>query len=111
MSNGFKSDDSKLYLGDNATSIYEKAVERVLKLFEMKGDEFYKEKAFYFMEKNKSAVLRQGMLESKAKYFANIPFEELDREREKNKRRIIFIRFRSSIRNDETRGDGFDKVL
>jgi len=81
MNNGFKSDDSKLYLGDNSSSIYEKAVESALKLFEIKGDEKYKEKAFYFFEKNKSAVLRQGMLESKAKHFAKISSAELEREK------------------------------
>lgn len=81
MVNGFRSDASKYFLGEKTVSMYELAVETSVRLFELTGDIKFKEKAFYFIEKNKAGVLRQGMLESRAKHFANISTEVLEKEK------------------------------
>jgi CHAT domain-containing protein/Tfp pilus assembly protein PilF len=81
MITGFKSEESKFFLGDKVSSVYELAIETILQLYELTKDKRYKEKVFYFIEKSKAIVLRQGMLESKAKHFTNIPAELLEQEK------------------------------
>lgn len=80
MIKGFKSEDSKYFLGENSSSIYEQAIETSLRLYKQTENLIYKEKAFYFIEKSKAAVLQQGMLESKARLFSNISHEILEKE-------------------------------
>lgn len=81
LNKGFKSESSKYFLGENSSSIYEQAIETAMKLYKLTGNSYYKEKFFYFIEKSKAAVLQQGILESKAKVFANIHTDILDEEK------------------------------
>lgn len=81
LNKGFKSESSKYFLGENSSSIYEQAIETSLRLYKLTENLFYKERFFYFIEKSKAAVLQQGILESKAKLFANIPPDILDSEK------------------------------
>jgi CHAT domain-containing protein/Tfp pilus assembly protein PilF len=81
MIKGFKNEDSKYFLGEKTSSIYQQAIETALRLHKLTGNLIYKEKAFYFIEKSKAAVLQQGILESKARQFANISIETLEKEK------------------------------
>jgi len=90
MIRGFKSENSKYFLGENSSSIYEQAVETSLRLYNLTGNIIYKEKAFYFIEKSKAAVLQQGILESKAKQFANISSEILEKEKTINEDLLFY---------------------
>ncbi len=90
MNTNFKSKDSKFFLGDKTTSIIEIGIEASTKLFGLTSDKKYKEKAFYFIEKNKAVILRQGMLESKAKHFAKIPVDVLQKEDSLNGELLYF---------------------
>lgn len=81
MLNGFKTESSKYLLGEKTTSIYEFAIETTLKLFKLTKNPVYKEKAFYFIEKSKSAALQRGILESKARQFAKISPEILEKDK------------------------------
>lgn len=81
MIRGFENENSKYFLGEKSSSIFEQAVETSLRLYNLTGNNSYKERAFYFIEKSKAAVLQQGILESKAKQFANISAEILEKEK------------------------------
>ena len=81
MIKGFKNEDSKYFLGEKTSSIYQQAIETALSLFRTTGNAVYEEKAFYFIEKSKAAVLQQGILESNAKRFAKISEDILEKEK------------------------------
>ena len=78
---GYKNESSKFFLGEKAAPIYEQAIESSMLLFELTQLAVYKEKAFYFIEKSKAAVLQEGMIESRAKHFAKIPPGLIDKEK------------------------------
>lgn len=81
MLNGFKTESSKYLLGEKTTSIYELAIETTLKLFKLTKNPVYREKTLYFIEKSKSAALQRGILESKARQFAKISPEILEKDK------------------------------
>lgn len=81
MIRAFENENSKYFLGEKSSSIFEQAVETSLRLYNLTGNNSYKERAFYFIEKSKATVLQQGILESKAKQFANISAEILEKEK------------------------------
>lgn len=70
---GYKSESSKFFLGEKSSPIYEQAIEISLLLFELTQLNIYNERAFYFIEKSKAAVLQEGIIESKATRFAKLP--------------------------------------
>jgi len=72
----------KLALGSRANEVYEKGVEISLTIAEnVLNPKQYVEKAFYFAEKSKSAVLQESIADSQAKSFAGIPAELLEQEK------------------------------
>jgi CHAT domain-containing protein len=82
MMRGYKNIGSKYSLGESSNSIYEQGIKASLSLFNLTNDIIYKEKALYYIEKSKAAVLQEGIIESKAKKFAKIPDEILKKENE-----------------------------
>jgi CHAT domain-containing protein len=73
--------NDKLSLGTLAVEVYQSGVRIALLLAENTlRPRFYNEKAFYFSERSKSAVLAEAIAETKAKHFANIPDSLLERE-------------------------------
>jgi CHAT domain-containing protein len=82
---GFKAEGSKFLLGDQTSDLYSNAVKTSLRLFSINEDISSKEQAFNFIEKSKSAVLQEGLLESRARQFANLPQSVLDDEKEVKK--------------------------
>ncbi len=79
---GYKSKGSKLFLGEGATEIYEKAIMTALKLYEITENNVYKDTALFFAGKSKASVLSQSLKESQAKIFAGIPDSLLAKERQ-----------------------------
>ena len=82
MMRGYEAEEAKIFLREKTHNIYSKAVGVALKLYEITREERYKEKAFTLVEKSKAGILRQILLEYKAKEFAGIPDSLLDRERQ-----------------------------
>ena len=78
---GYKTESSKFFLGEKSAPIYEQAIESSLHLYELTQLPIYKEKAFYFIEKSKAAVLQEGIIESKATKFAKLPPNLIDDEK------------------------------
>ena len=74
-------ESDKLALGDLSNEVYEDGVRIAQSISEMVlKPKDYTEKAFYFAEKSKSAVLQESIAESDAKSFAGIPGNFLDEE-------------------------------
>lgn len=85
--------ESKLMLSENETPIYNLGIQSAYKLYSKTNNPEYLEKAFYFAEKNKSAVLSSVLHEEKAKSFSSIPKSLLEQE-ENLKRDISFYKER-----------------
>lgn len=78
----YKTEGSKLFLGEKSTEIYEQAIQTSLKLFEITNNEVYKQYAFYFIEKSKAAVLQESLAEVQAKQFSGITRILLEEEKQ-----------------------------
>jgi CHAT domain-containing protein/Tfp pilus assembly protein PilF len=73
----------KIALGALAAEVYEDGIRICLAISEVVlNKKVYTEKAFYFAEKSKSAVLLAAISETDAKEFANIPQNLLEQERQ-----------------------------
>lgn len=79
---GYKSEGSKIFIGEQVLDLFSNAVKVSLDLYSLINDDFYRQSAFRFIEKSKSAVLHEGVLESKAKEFANLPQQIINKEKE-----------------------------
>jgi len=75
-------ESDKIALGAVAAEVYEDGVRVAQAISEMTvQSRQYREIAFYFAEKSKSAVLMESVADTKAKSFAGIPEELLEEER------------------------------
>ncbi|MDZ7692208.1 MAG: CHAT domain-containing protein [Balneolaceae bacterium] len=81
----YRSDESKLQLGEKANSIYQAGVETAYDLYRETGDRDQIEYLLYFMEHNKARVLVDNLKESDARYFSGIPDTLLNKEHELRK--------------------------
>lgn len=73
--------NDKIELGKVAASVYEDAIRVCLTLREGSARKnLYNEKAFYFAEKSKTAVLLEAISDASAKHFASIPDSLLEKE-------------------------------
>lgn len=76
-------ESDKLSLGSLASEVYEAGVRVAFAMSEMTLDsKIYREVAFYFAEKSKSAVLQESIADAQAKSFSGIPTELLNEEKE-----------------------------
>ncbi len=77
------SEADKIALGNVASDVYESAIRVSLKMAEVKWNKLsYREKAFYFADKSKSAVLLEAIADANAQSFAGIPDETLAKEKQ-----------------------------
>ncbi len=74
-------ENDKLELGSSASEVYAIGVRLAFAMSQMSIDfKKYREEAFYFAEKSKSAVLQESIADAEAKSFAGIPPTLLDEE-------------------------------
>ncbi|MCB0505326.1 MAG: CHAT domain-containing protein [Cyclobacteriaceae bacterium] len=77
------SEADKIALGNTASDVYESAIRVSLGMAGVKWKPMpYRERAFYFAEKSKSAVLLEAIADANAQSFAGIPDEMLAKEKE-----------------------------
>lgn len=77
------SEADKIALGNVASDVYEAAIRVSLEMAEVKWRKLtYQEKAFYFTDKSKSAVLLEAIADANAQSFAGIPDKTLAEEKE-----------------------------
>lgn len=79
---GFSSQDDKLLLVEDAFPLFESGLEAAFAKYGATQDRSYLEKAFHFMEKSKSTLLLDALLNAKATQFAGIPQNLLEREQQ-----------------------------
>lgn len=73
LRNSYKNKESKIFLEESVSKIYEKAIVDMVNLSKEVKDKRYKEAAFFFSEKNKSNLLENTIQDSYARHFAGIP--------------------------------------
>lgn len=79
---GYKREGSMLFLSEKIGFLFEKAIAVCFQLYSITQKELYKQKAFYFIEKSKTAVLQLALNESKAKEFSKIPLDKIQKEKQ-----------------------------
>ncbi len=90
-------ESDKLSLGALANDVYEDGVRLSSTISEMVArPRKYRESAFYFAEKSKSAVLQESIADAQAKSFAGLPQELVDQEKNL-KSSIAFLSQRLSL--------------
>lgn len=82
---GYISEESKLFLAENEFETFSQALEVSYKLFELTNDKKYIEKAFYYSESGKSAILSEALKNTQALNIGGIPDTLLTREKELEK--------------------------
>ncbi|MGB1206096.1 MAG: CHAT domain-containing protein [Chitinophagales bacterium] len=78
MRKSYKNEASKLLLAENASSIYEQALEVAVALYNNTQQKDFLAIAFAFSEKNKAVLLLSGMKEAEAQRQVHIEQEQLD---------------------------------
>ncbi len=98
------SEADKIALGNVASDVYEAAIRVSLEMVNVKWKKLpYKEKAFYFADKSKSAVLLEAIADANAQSFAGIPDETLAKEK-KIKGEIAYLEQKlAETSNEEAR--------
>ncbi len=79
---GFQTEESRMILAQNEYSTYHKIICHALQLFQLTGEPVYKEKAFEYSEKSKSANLLAAIRNIEAKELGGIPEELIEEELE-----------------------------
>lgn len=88
---GYLTVESKLQLAESEGEIYNMGLACAIELFNTTGSEQYLETALFFSEKGKSAVLSEILNDEKAKAFAGIPSDVLNKE-QKLKRSLAYYK-------------------
>lgn len=104
---GYKAEGSKLFLGKRASQIYEKAIQTALEVYGLTKDMQYQHMAFIFAEESKASVLLDALQESRARQFAAIPQELLEKEKEL---RIDLAFYETAIQEEQLKTEERDSV-
>lgn len=86
----FETEESKLFLAQNERDTYNEIIQTALRLYESTRDEDFKEKAYEYTEKSKSAILLSALRSVEARRFGGIPENLLREEIEIKKDLSIF---------------------
>ena len=76
----FKNNSDKLFLMEEAFPVFESGLEATYNLYQKTKQDSLIDKAFFYAEKSKSALLLEALLSTKATAFANIPKEVIEQE-------------------------------
>lgn len=76
----FKNNADKLFLIEEAYPVFESGLEATYNLYQQTKQDSLIDKAFFYSEKNKSVLLLESILSTKATTFANIPKEIIEQE-------------------------------
>jgi CHAT domain-containing protein/Tfp pilus assembly protein PilF len=86
----FETEESKLFLAQNERDTYNEIIQTALRLYESTQNEEFKEKAYEYTEKSKSAILLSALRGIEARRFGGIPENLLREEIEIKKNLSIF---------------------
>ncbi|MEL6561339.1 MAG: CHAT domain-containing tetratricopeptide repeat protein [Bacteroidota bacterium] len=93
LKKGYSNDHARERLSNITSEIFDQAIQTSIRIYRKTGDKKYLEIAFEFAEKNRAFSLISAVKDSKAKHFASIPSEIIDKE-EQLKRDLTFYRNR-----------------
>lgn len=79
---GYVSAESKQFLGEKTSYLYEHAMQLCMRLSRITEDENYLQTAFFFSEKSRAGILLSGIKDANAKKIAGVPDSLLAREKE-----------------------------
>lgn len=79
---GYVSAESKEFLGEKTSYLYERAMQLCIRLSSITQDENYLQTAFFFSEKSRAGILLSGIKDANAKKIAGVPDSLLVREKE-----------------------------
>lgn len=113
---GYASDESKVFISQKTSYIYEKAILLCIRLYNLKKDPKYQEYAFLFSEKNKMGTLLSSINEANALKVSGVPDSLLIYERNllakiKDKDKALFDELKKGIRADSALIDMHKKQL
>lgn len=98
----FKNNGSKLLLAEQATEMYEDAIQVALSLYRLTQDASYLNHAFQFAELGKASVLLNAMNEAEALKQAGIPDSLLEQEKEL---RLLLTYHDKNLKSELVKGD------
>ncbi|WP_211212047.1 CHAT domain-containing protein [Flexithrix dorotheae] len=98
---------SKMVLGKKNHKILEASIQNSLALFELTNHESYLEKALFYAEKNKAAILQDALQDLEAKKIAGIDESLLEKERDL-KQEIAYLQ--NLIRKEKEQESGNEKI-
>lgn len=104
---GYSAEESRLLLSEGIGPVYEKAIDVCFDLFNTTRLLEFKERAFYFIEKSKAAVLQFALSESKAKSFSDLSPEKLEKEK-KLKSALAF--YETSLLKEQNKKTSIDSI-
>ena len=107
ISTSYTSETAKFTLGEKTHEIFANAVRVAFKLFSQTNDIGYKDLAFFFAEKSKANILRQTLLESRAKKFGRIPDSLLQLEKQL---KIDITFYKQLLFEKENKSDNLDST-
>lgn len=74
--------ETKLYFNETIFPVFKQAIDKTFELYQKSGNEIYREKIFGLMERTKSSVLYQAILDARINKFAGVPDSLLTKLRE-----------------------------
>jgi CHAT domain-containing protein/Tfp pilus assembly protein PilF len=104
---GYKAVDSKYFLSEQITDVYEEAIHTSLMLYSLTHDDTFKEQAFIFAENCKAAVLLEAQREVHAKRYSNLPADLLEEE---NQLRTDVTFFEAQLHTEYQKKDSRDNA-
>ncbi len=107
MRSGYKAEGSKLFLSENALTIYEEAIGTALQQHNATRDEQYKAQAWNYAERSKAGILLEAFHEAEARQLAGIPDTLLALEREL---RIDLAFYEQNLPAEQSYGAAADSV-
>jgi CHAT domain-containing protein/Tfp pilus assembly protein PilF len=77
---GYKAVDSKYFLSEQITEVYEEAIYTSLMLYTLTNNDLFKKQALIFAENSKAAVLLEAQREVRAMRYSNLPADLVEDE-------------------------------
>jgi CHAT domain-containing protein/tetratricopeptide (TPR) repeat protein len=83
---GYLSEESKLFLQENAVDVYEDAITTCFELYSSTKSEVYIAQAFFYVEKSKASILSEALQSYSMNHITGIPSEVVLREADLSRR-------------------------
>lgn len=104
----YQSEASKLNLLEENYAIYSNSIEIFYHQYGLSGDEGWLEKMFEWSERSRSRIAAELLQDIDARYFAGVPSEVLDEERELNQ---TITNLYTSLHREQERGFDADEAI